>query len=44
VDEKEHSHMQAPSILVSKVGLVVDDVSMESKELEESIVVVSIVW
>jgi hypothetical protein len=44
VVEKEHSHMQAPSILVSKVGLMVVDVSIKSKALEESIVVVGIVW
>jgi hypothetical protein len=44
VAEKGHSHMQPPSILFSKVGLMVADVSIESKTLEESIVVVSIEW
>ena len=42
--EKKHSHMQDPSILVSKVGIVVVDVSIEIKALDESIVVMSIVW
>jgi hypothetical protein len=44
VVEKEHSHMKSPSILVAKVGLVIYYVSIESKELKESIVVVSIMW
>jgi hypothetical protein len=42
--EKGHSHMQGFSILVSKVELVVVDVSIENKALEESIVFVGIVW
>jgi len=44
VVEKEHSHMQSPSIFVAKVGLLVVDVSIERKALEESIVDVSILW
>jgi hypothetical protein len=44
VFEKEHSHMQCFFILVSKVGLVVSEVSIEDKALEESNVVVVIAW
>ena len=42
--EKEHSHMQGFSILLSKVGLVFAKVSIEDKALEESNVVVHIAW
>jgi hypothetical protein len=42
--EREHSHMQVLSILVSKVGFVVVDVTIEDKTLEVPIVVVGIVW
>jgi hypothetical protein len=42
--EKKNYHMQGFSILVSKVGLVVSDVSIEDKALEESNVVVGIAW
>jgi hypothetical protein len=44
VFEKEHYDMQGFSILVAKVGLVVADVSIEDKALEESNVVVGIAW
>jgi hypothetical protein len=42
--EKGNSHMHGFSILVSKVGLVVTDVSIENKALEKFIVVVGMVW
>jgi hypothetical protein len=43
VFENENPHLQGFSILVSKVGLVVADVSIQDKELEESNVV-GIAW